>query len=334
MKKRELATKIKDRVVKFEPGAVKNVAVKDRIQMFEEKTPPKENRNKFRNQHATIVNDKKSDDSVIKMPRFPPPVITKTSEPELPRLPTLLLPEAELADSEILLQSDDLNAELASKPLWKGREYLKQLSTEELRNNLRIIEKLRESYIEEINESSDEKNQHDIAIYREENDLNHIDNEFGLSDFEDEESYIVEAYNTVGNELVISKLHFDHKEDHHTNLLMHENAFENQSYVSKNNLDQINNEIDLYKRGSQYSETSSEDSTYMSIRDCLSGASYLYENTKNGDLLKATATQNTKSKNLKIKIDVTLDGDDDDDDDLEGFLDERQQEALFVPSEK
>lgn len=340
--KREIATKIKDKMLRFETGhqgdgvvpIKKTSGVKERIQLFEEKVP--NNRSSMESKGAIAKDKTRCDSGEVKMPRFPPlmphrqSVIIKTSNPEPPRLPSDLT-----ESSEIVLQKDnaDLNSEIACKPLWKGREYLKQLSTEELINNLRIIEKLRDSYIEEIKETTEE-DLHDIAIYREEAAAsNAYDEEFGLSELhEDEDSYIVEAYNAVGNELVISQLHFDHQE---------ESVYENPTYTSTKNLavkynneqdtkinDFVaenqwkckNNVVDYDQRGSQYSEASSEDSTYMSLKDCLSGTTLLYENTK---ALKTTA-QNAKGKNLKIKIDVTLDGDDDED-----FLQQN-----FVPSEK
>lgn len=327
---RTIATKIKDKIVKFEDcyGSdiqKKNVGVKKKIQLFEEKTSLVGNYQPINSSNLCIEDDVSrlresiTKDQAInshrekksaKIPALPPllvphsyevcnkkTVITGLSTPELPRLPCF--------DSNE--DNAKLNAEIACKPLWKGKEYLKQLSTEELINNLRIIEKLRESYIEEIKETSGER-LHDIAIYREEEEgvLTPLDEELGLSELhDDKDGYIVEAYNAVGNELVISQLQFDHQE---------ENAFENKVYTSEeNNLlndQQINDFViesnwkhknnDL--RNSQYSEDDSEDSTYMSLKDCLSGTTLLYENTNDEE----TTTQSAKDKNVKININVTF----------------------------
>lgn len=281
--KREIATKIKDKIVKFETcqqqqndSVKKRVSgVKEKIQLFEES----------KKSHGAIAKDKTSCDSHVANNE----VVVRTSNPEPPRLPPDL--------TEIV----ELNAEIACKPLWKGREYLKQLSTEELINNLRIIEKLRDSYIEEIKETSAaaEGDLHDLEIHREEAASNPIDEEFGLSELhEDDDSYIVEAYNSAGNELVISQLQFDH----------HEEVATTDSLLINDDEVQFKNQ---WQRDSQYSSGgSSEDSTYMSLKDCLSGSTILYENTR---AMKTMTTQNSKGKNLKIKIDVTLDGDDDED---------------------
>lgn len=285
--KREIATKIKDKIVKFETcqqqqcdGVKKRVSgvIKERIELFEKS-------------HGAIAKDKTiCGDSAL---------IVRTSNPEPPRLPP------GISDDGIV----DLDAEIACKPLWKGREYLKQLSTEELINNLRIIEKLRDSYIEEIKETSTatrtttEEDSHDLEIHREEAASNPIDEEFGLSELhEDADSYIVEAYNSAGNELVISQLQFDHHEE-----VAHENPTYNTLLVTDDD-DGLEFKNQWCQRDSQYSSGgSSEDSTYMSLKDCLSGSTILYENTR------AMATPNGKGKNLKIKIDVMLDGDDDED---------------------
>lgn len=300
-KRNTIGTKIKDKVVKFDNNCNQSnnsdcemsSGVKDKIQLFEEKLPSYQ---RCSNSNKTLSDEITKEKS--KIPELPPWILqNSTTNLQTPVLPTV----PELGESSKIV----LENSIASKPLWKGREYLKQLSTEDLIKNLRIIEELRNSYIKEINETS-----HDIAIYRQEKELNSYDEEFGLSELnDDEDSYIVEAYNTAGNELVISQLQFDH----HNEII--ESKADNWQH---NNL-----------RDSQYSEASSEDSSiYMSLKDCLSGAPFLYEDS---------TSQNAKSKNLKIKIDVTLndDGDDDDDEDYGSRYEKfSQHKSQFVPTEK
>lgn len=299
--------------------------------------------------------------------------------PPVPSLPYHILqkkndlPVSLDEDSTIVVQTSDasnyqpdnpdLHSDITRKSLWKGRQYLKQLSTEELLTNLRIIEELRKSYIEEIDEAAqslerkpsslgkgtDEDcfgTEHDIAIYRKADATSSSDNEFGVSELcEDDDNYIVEAYNSAGNELVISQLHFDHQESHDNCFVDNKQedgiddndggascAFENKVYMSIQDLQNKgkrvskNSEISFEEshsdlRDSRYSSDSSQSSVYMSLKDCLNGAplmndSLYYERDRPTDVTERK-TQNEKSRNLKIQIDVTLDNDGDDDDDEE-----------------
>lgn len=300
---------VKDKVVQFE--SVRDVAsqrsVKDRIQMFErkQKTRDLEENCTHSRQELNTESDVSGDNNYNKsgaqysarsVLRVPPIIIHRNDDaanrgnkkldpPRLPEPHPHYLQELDETSDIIIKQTNvqtSCTEEIPTKPLWMGREYLKQLSTEELLSNFRIIEKLRNSYIEEINESgatnreelSSPEPLHDIAIYREENERNYQDNEFGLSELREEEgNYIVEAYNVPDNELVISQLEFDHQESEGAAAALDAEIPKNADTES---------ESDFNKRDSQYSDDS--ENIYMRLEDCRSGAPLMSDNAKGRDL--------------------------------------------------
>lgn len=337
---------VKDKVVQF--GGVRDVSsqksVKDRIQMFERKQKAKKevecthsrqeiNIESDASGYAGDNNNNKSGAhySARSVLRVPPIIIHRNDDAENKKLDPPRLPEPhpkylqELDEtSGIVIKPASCTEEIPTKPLWMGREYLKQLSTEELLSNFRIIEKLRNSYIEEINESgvatreelSSPEPLHDIAIYREETERNLQDNEFGLSELrEDESNYIVEAYNVPDNELVISQLEFDHQ--------VSENAAASLDMKVPKNVD-TESEADFNKRDSQYSDDS--ENIYMRLEDCRSGA--------------PLTSDNAKGRDLQIQVAVSWNGSDDEGDKLprkvQMFYDESDDKnrRLCVPLEQ
>lgn len=207
-------------------------------------------------------------------------------------------------------------SDVTTKPLWMGRDYLKQLSTEELLSNLRIIEQLRNSYIEEISEASESEKPeasspldiHDIAIYKEQNHSE--DNEFGLSELCEsaECDYIVEAYNVPENELVISELQFAHHETDED--------------PATANLNESLRDLEM-KLGLLEAETQSWDSkecsplstnyenpVYMCLSEIRNAASL---NNDVGETAQSK-THNMKGRDLQIEVAVSWsDGDEDED---------------------
>lgn len=299
----------------------------------------------------------------IKMPIFPPPIKMRPKtesdrrskyqeerntiyeDYELPKQkPQTPAPSNNLDKNEILIQQNklgntesELQSEIKSKPLWRGRDYLKQLSTEELISNFYIIEKLRRSYIEQIEETAQHdaaalnSDEHDIEIFRGKETPGSLeDAEFGLSDLhEDEDSYIVEAYNTAGNELVISRLQFDHQDRGQNASAADDSAFcvENGEYMnngsqrsflyshasserSRQSSTAEESSSETNKRDSQYSDDSSQNSIYMSLKDCLSGVPLLNDTSFDKTFLSKFTDESEKGRNLKIQIDVALDEDD------------------------